>query len=100
MGPFELMNPRGLWLLAGVAPLVALYILKIKRERLRVPSTWLWAASGRDLLAKHPFRKLRAELPLVLQILALAALAIALSRPAMRGGQIAGDHVAIVIDTS
>src|SRR4029079_14222666 len=67
---------------------------------MRVPSTWLWAAAKRDLLAKHPFKRLIAELPLILQILALVALAIALSRPAVRGGKIAGDHVAIVIDTS
>ncbi len=100
MGPLELLNARGLWLLAGLAPLVLFYILKIKRERVRVPSTWLWAAAKRDLLAKHPFKRLIAELPLILQILALIALAIALSRPAVRGGKISGDHVAIVIDTS
>src|SRR5262249_46057399 len=38
--------------------------------------------------------------PLILQILALIALAIALARPAARGGKIQGDHVAIVIDVS
>ena len=55
-------------------PLVVLYILKIKRERMRVPSTWLWAAARRDLLAKHPFKKLVPELPLFLQLLALIGL--------------------------
>src|SRR6185369_12040772 len=90
----------GLWLLAGLAPLVVLYILKIKRERVTVPSTWLWQSAKRDLMAKHPFKRLVAELPLVLQVLALVALAIALARPAARGGTIPGDHVAIVIDTS
>jgi Ca-activated chloride channel family protein len=96
----ELLNARGLWLLAGAAPLVIFYILKIQRQRVRVASTWLWAAAQRDLLAKQPFKKLVAELPLLLQLLALAALAVALARPAMRGEKIAGDHVAVVIDTS
>ncbi len=96
----ELLNARGLWLLAGAAPLVLFYILKIQRQRVRIASTWLWAAAQRDLLAKQPFKKLIAELPLLLQLLALAALAVALARPAMRGQKIAGDHVAVVIDTS
>ena len=100
MGALELLNKPGLWLLAGLAPLVLLYILKIKRQRVRVPSTWLWQAAKRDLMAKHPFKRLIAELPLILQILALVALAIALARPAVRGGKIQGDHVAIVVDTS
>jgi hypothetical protein len=100
MGGLELLNPRGLWLLLGLVPLIILYILKIQRQRQKVPSTWLWAAAQRDLLAKQPFKRLIAELPLILQILALGLLAIALSRPAARGGKIAGDHVAIVVDTS
>ncbi|MEB2313569.1 MAG: VWA domain-containing protein [Sorangiineae bacterium] len=98
--PIELASPKGLWLLGLVVPLVALYILKVRRQRLRVSSTWLWAGAERDLLAKSPFRKLIAQVPLILQLLALALLALALTRPATRGGTIIGDHVAIVVDTS
>ena len=100
MHAVELLNIKGLLLLSALVPLIVMYILKIRRERLRVPSTWLWAAAERDLLAKHPFKKLVAQVPLVLQILALLLLALALSRPAARGGTIVGDHVAIVVDTS
>jgi len=60
----------------------------------------VWQAAKRDLMAKHPFKRLIAELPLCSRILALVALAIALARPAVRGGKIQGDHVAIVVDTS
>jgi hypothetical protein len=98
--PFELRQPSGLWLLGLLVPLVILYILKIRRTRLRVPSTWLWAAAQRDLLAKSPFKRLIVQLPLILQILALLLLAFALARPATRGDAIVGDHVAIVVDTS
>ncbi len=100
MHAIELLNPRGLLLLTGLIPLIVMYILKIRRERMRVPSTWLWAAAERDLLAKHPFKKLVAQVPLILQILALLLLVFALTRPAARGGTIVGDHIAIVIDTS
>ena len=100
MHGLELLNPKGLFLLTGLVPLVVMYILKVRRQRVRVSSTWLWAAAQRDLLAKQPFRRLIAEVPLLLQILALIALSIAFARPAIRGGRIGGDHVAIVIDSS
>ncbi|WP_433933113.1 BatA domain-containing protein [Sorangium cellulosum] len=98
--PLSLLAPGGLWLLALLGPLVLLYILKIKRGRRRVPSTWLWAAAQRDLMARAPFRRLIAQLPLVLQVLAIALLALALARPASRGRAFTGDHVAIILDTS
>ena len=96
----ELLNPTGLWLLTALAPLIVFYILKVKRQRTRVASVWLWSTARRDLLAKQPFRRLIAELPLILQVLAIIALSLAFARPAMRGGSIDGDHVAIILDTS
>ncbi|MCA9593149.1 MAG: VWA domain-containing protein [Myxococcales bacterium] len=98
--PVELKSPGGLWLLGLLVPLVLLYILKVRRQRLRVASTWLWAQAQRDLMAKSPFKRLIMQVPLVLQALALILLALALARPATRGGAIIGDHVAIIVDTS
>jgi hypothetical protein len=98
--PIELKAPSGLWLLGLLVPLVLLYVLKIRRQRVTVSSTWLWAAAARDLAAKSPFKRLVPQLPLLLELLALSLLALALSRPASRGGHIAGEHVAIVVDTS
>lgn len=98
--PFDALAPHGLWLLAALVPLVLLYILKVKRERLRVPSTWLWASVRRDLVARSPFQKLVATLPLLLQAAALILLALALARLASRKTTVLGDHVAIVVDTS
>jgi hypothetical protein len=100
MGSLHLLDPKGLLLLAGLAPLVLLYILKIRRKRQRVSSLWLWASAQRDLLAKHPFRKLVPEVTLLLEIVALMALAFALARPLSGGGPIEGDHVALVVDAS
>ncbi|MFO0660484.1 MAG: VWA domain-containing protein [Polyangiaceae bacterium] len=96
----ELTTPQGLWLLAALVPLIGLYILKVRRTRVRVASTWLWASARRDVLARSPFQKLTVQVPLILQILALALLAFALAGPATRHRAILGDHIAIVIDTS
>ncbi|UQA60116.1 vWA domain-containing protein [Polyangium aurulentum] len=98
--PLALLAPKGLALLGLLGPLVLLYILKVRRKRLRVGSTWLWASAKRDLLARSPFKKLIAQVPLVLQALALLLLGLALARPATRGRAITGDHVAIIIDAS
>jgi von Willebrand factor type A domain/Aerotolerance regulator N-terminal len=97
---FELLAPGGLFLLALLVPLVVLYILKIKRSRRRVASTWLWAAAQRDLMAKAPFKRLVAQVPLLVQAAALLALALAFARPATRGREMTGDHVAFIVDTS
>ena len=96
----ELITPRMLWLLGLLAPLVVLYILKVKRARLRVGSTWLWREAQRDLMARSPFKRLVPQLPLLLQAAALIALAIAAAQPATRGKAVTGDHLAIIIDTS
>lgn len=98
--PFELTRPGGLWLLTLAVPLVALYLLKVRRQEQRVGSTWLWQKAQRDLLAQTPFRRFTCEWPLLLQLAALAGLSVALAGPSVRGRTILGDHVALVVDTS
>jgi hypothetical protein len=98
--PFELRSPVQLSLLGLLVPLILLYVLRMRRERRRVSSIWLWRAAQRDLLAKQPFRRLVPEVSLLLEAAALVALALAFAGPNTRGGQIDSDHVAIVIDGS
>ncbi len=98
--PIELLSLPGLAALGLLAPLVVLYVLRIKRQRKKVATTWLWAAAQRDLLARHPFKKLIAQIPLLIQAIVLLLLGLALARPATRGRAFTGDHIAIVIDTS
>ena len=98
--PFELRSPAGLALLGLLVPLVLLYVLRIQREAQRVSSIWLWQAAARDLLARQPFRRLVPHVSLILEALALIALALAVAGPVTRGGRIDSDHVAIVIDAS
>jgi hypothetical protein len=86
----NLSDPRGLFLLALAAPIVVLYLLKTRRTEVHVGSTWLWQRAERDLLARHPFRRLRWVLPLVLQLCLLLLLALAAARPSQHGRDGAG----------
>jgi hypothetical protein len=96
----SLLAPYGLFLLGLLGPLLALYVLKVRRRRATVASTWLWASARRDLLAKSPWKKLLSSLSLLLQVLAIALLALAFARPATTTRELAGKRVAIVIDVS
>ncbi len=96
----EFLSPWGLAALGLLLPLIALYILKIRRERRRLSSTWLWAQARRDLMARSPFKRLVMQLPLLLQALVLIALGLAAAAPASRSKTHDGDHIALVIDTS
>ncbi|HYP88789.1 MAG TPA: VWA domain-containing protein, partial [Polyangiaceae bacterium] len=96
----SLGNPQGLWLLGLLAPLLVLYVLKVRRQRVTVASTWLWQAAARDILARSPWQRLRGRWLLFLEALALGALGLALARPALSGGQLASEHVALVLDVS
>lgn len=98
--PAGLGNPSGLWLLGLLAPLLLLYVLKVRRERVTVASTWLWQAAARDLLARSPWQRLRKRLLLFVELLALVCLALALARPTSSGTRIDAEHVALVIDAS
>ena len=85
---------------AVLAPLVALWFLKLRRKKRVVSSTLLWTRSLADLRANAPFQRLRFNLLLLLQILAVAAMAIALAQPEAEGlGSAGGRHV-IMIDNS
>ncbi|MEO1535896.1 MAG: VWA domain-containing protein, partial [Planctomycetota bacterium] len=86
---------------AIAAPLLLLlYFLKLRRKRLRVSSTMLWERAVDDLQVNEPFRWLRASWLLLIQMLALACLALALGRPAIPGGGLLDERVLLLIDTS
>lgn len=98
--PPALGNPQGLWLLGLLLPLLGLYILKVRRKRVTVASTWLWQAAARDLVAQSPWQRLRARLLLLLEALALAALGLCVARPALSGARLDSTHLALVLDVS
>src|SRR5579884_968296 len=74
-----------------------MYVLKLRRQEQVVPSTFLWRQVLEDVQANAPWQRLRFNLLLLLQLLALAALIFSLARPAYsRAHVIAGDLVVIV----
>src|SRR5918997_7147438 len=94
------LSPLALLGLLFVPVVLAMYLLKLRRERQVVPSTLLWQKLLTDIEANAPWQKLRRSLLLLLQLLLVALLAILAARPFLeRPAGLAGD-VVVVIDTS
>jgi hypothetical protein len=89
-----------LWLLPAVGAIVALYMLRVKRRDVTVPSTMLWEQVLRDTHANAPFQKLKRNLLLVLQIAAAVACVLALARPFLWASGLGGRSTALVLDAS
>ncbi len=87
--------------LASVPPaVIALYFLKLKRQPLEVPSTYLWSRTIEDLHVNSIWQRLRQSLLLFLQLLLLILLMFACLRPGWRGAKLTGDRFIFLIDTS
>jgi hypothetical protein len=94
------LNPWALALAVLAGGIVLLYILKLKRVKVRVSSTLLWERSVQDFKANAPWQRLRRNLLMLLQIIALLLLALALARPFIFGTALTGGRSVVVIDTS
>jgi len=94
------LNPWALALGALSGVIVLLYILKLRRAKVRVGSTLLWEKTVHDTKANAPWQKLRFNWLMLLQILALLLLALALARPFVFGTALRGGRSVLVIDTS
>jgi len=96
----SLLNPAALWFLGLAAPLLALYFLKLRRQKVQVPSVLLWQEFVRSEQLATPFQRFRRNLLLLLQLLLLLLLALALARPFLEGNVSLKRSVVIVVDTS
>ncbi len=90
------------WALLAVIPavIVLLYFLKLKRQPLEVPSTYLWHKSIEDLHVNSIWQRLRRNILLFLQLLFIGILAFAFLRPGWRGTELTGDRFIFLIDNS
>lgn len=92
--------------IAGIAAAIAipslliLYFLKLRRRDVEVSTTLLWKKAIEDLQANAPFQKLRKNILLFLQLLALAAALFALAQPEIKSDAIPGMRHVILIDAS
>ncbi|MDX1687896.1 MAG: VWA domain-containing protein [Candidatus Promineifilaceae bacterium] len=91
-----------LFLLLGLlaAPIIVMYMLRLRRREVLVSSTLLWQKLLRDREANAPWQRLRRNLLLILQLLILAALVLALARPFIPVPSVAGGSVVVLLDGS
>jgi len=95
-----LTTPLALLGLLFVPAVIAMYLLKLRRDEASVPSTLLWTKLVADVEANAPWQRLRRSLLLLLQLLLVLLLVLLAARPFVeRTAGLAGDIV-LVIDTS
>lgn len=94
------LTPLGLGLLALAVPIIMLYMLRMRRREQVVSSTFLWEQALRDVRANAPWQRVRPNLLLFLQLLALAALVFALARPFWLGATPLGANLVVILDVS
>ena len=77
-------TPLALLGLLFVPVVIAMYLLKLRRDEAVVPSTLLWTRLVSDVEANAPWQKLRRSLLLLLQLLLVLILALLAARPFRR----------------
>tara|TARA_Y100000589_G_scaffold321204_1_gene352224 strand:+ start:1325 stop:3304 length:1980 start_codon:yes stop_codon:yes gene_type:complete len=91
----------GFLLAAATVPLLLLlYFLKLRRSTQVVSSTMLWLTSTEDLRANAPFQRLRRNILLLLQLIALLMLVLAVMQPRIEGAGGGGGRTILLIDRS
>ena len=102
--PVQFSTPLGgvAWaVLAGIpVGIIALYFLKLRRRPVQVPSTLLWRRSLEDLHVNSLFQRLRRNLLLFLQLLAVLLAMLALAGPRVNGTTGQGQRFVLAIDNS
>lgn len=92
--------PYGLIGLLTMPLIILLYVLKQKREKVTVPSLMLWSRVLNDMQAETPWRKLKKNLLLFIQITAALLIVLALAGLSVNLISEVRSSVIIVIDRS
>ena len=90
------------WALLAAVPIgiILMYFLKLRREPIEVPSTYLWSRTIEDLHVNSLLQRLRNSVLLLLQLLAVLLAAAALFRPGVRGQTSSLGRIVFLLDTS
>ena len=93
-------TPLALLGLLFVPAVIAMYLLKLRRDEAVVPSTLLWTRLVADVEANAPWQRLRRSLLLLLQLLLVIALALLAARPFVERPAGLARDIVLVMDTS
>jgi hypothetical protein len=93
-------TPLALLGLLFVPAVIAMYLLKLRRDEAVVPSTLLWTRLVSDVEANAPWQKLRRSLLLLLQLLLVVILALLAARPFFERPAGLARDIVLVMDTS
>jgi hypothetical protein len=96
----RIVAPLGLAAALLVGPLVLWYVLRSRRPRVEVASTFLWERTDRAVAAAVPWQRFRPDRTFWLVGLSLLIGALALARPAVTVATELGDHTILVLDVS
>lgn len=96
----SLLAPLGLALGASLPIVIIFYLLKVRRHDEEVSSTFLWNDLVRDLAAHEPLQRLKWNVLLALQLLALALLTFAVARPFFEQVAEKPVHAVLLLDGS
>ena len=80
--------------------IVLLYFLKLRRNPLEVPSTYLWKRTVEDMHVNSLWQRLRNNLLLFLQLLLILFLIATVLRPGCPGTELEGNRFILVVDNS
>ena len=95
-----LLNPLALLGLLFIPAVIAMYMLKLRRDEAVVPSTLLWTRLLTDVEANAPWQRLRRSLLLVLQLLLVLILVFLAARPFLERPAGLARDIILVVDTS
>jgi hypothetical protein len=95
-----LTTPLALLGLLFIPAVIAMYLLKLRRDEAPVPSTLLWTRLVADVEANAPWQKLRRSLLLLIQLLLVVILALLAARPFLERPAGLARDIVLVVDTS
>ena len=96
----NLLAPAALWFAAVAAAVVALYLLKIRRERQVVPALEFWLALAGRTQVRSLFQRLKRWLSLALWLVIVGCLVFALANPVLTWGRVKPLSLVVVLDNS
>src|SRR3954454_23726388 len=92
-------TPLALLGLVFIPVVIAMYLLRLRRDERVVPSTLLWNRLVADVEANAPWQRLRRSLLLVLQLLVVLLLAALAARPFLERPAGLGRRLVVLVAT-